>query len=224
MPERISPINKVATRIRSMTVNDLYVSFQVGSVVALLLTFLFGSGAIIVGLRINRESVLKIAALETRLAEAQADTAKANLERAKLEQRVKRQGPRGPLLNAAHVGHDPDVLRFKGQRVNIIWCQDGESNKEKAQTAGMLWFELSQEAGWEATSSSLQCGGSGLLVYVSPKAGESTRAAAHALTSAMEKALSDKIPYQTIAPGNKIPPEPSDANTVVVLVNSHPMV
>ena len=139
--------------------------------------------------------------------------------------RVARLGPRGPLLNDAHIGADARITRFVGQRAALEACDTPGANEEKGQTMLILQNELTL-AHWIAGYRWINCGGRGLSVYVSPRSGTETRNAAGALASVMHEALLSRKgegpSVGVIPPGSTIPPEPSDPDIVVVLINGHP--
>jgi hypothetical protein len=80
---RQAKITSPITRIRSMTLSDWYSLFQVLSVVLLFLTFAVGTGAVLTGIRLNKEQGRKLLLFEEQLTTAKTDLAKQQ-ERAAL--------------------------------------------------------------------------------------------------------------------------------------------
>jgi hypothetical protein len=66
-----------------MTLNDWYSFFQVGSLIMLFLTFAFGAGAILTGLKVNKGATRQILKLEARIAESTEETERIKAAAAK---------------------------------------------------------------------------------------------------------------------------------------------
>jgi hypothetical protein len=153
-----------------------------------------------------------------------------NREAIESSNRVARLGPRGPLLNVAHIGNDKRILRFGGQQqASIVTCDgisaDDNGRAERMQVVAMLWTELATQAHWPTVIEHKRCSGLGIWVYLSAKAGRTTKDAANALAEVMREALLSRgfegPGVSVIDPKREIISEPHNPDTVVVLVNAH---
>jgi hypothetical protein len=134
-------------------------------------------------------------------------------------------GPRTELLYGVRREKlEARIRRFKGQHVETRYCSQYEIppfNEEAMGVALILPFVL-KEAGWNAPDAiPVHCGGFGISIAVSAGASHRTREAAEALRMALNKlpieVVGDKV--WDVAPGS---PPPSESNSVVILVLSHP--
>ncbi len=163
----------------------------------------------------------EIARLTQEAANANERSKQLLRELARVDLSLRRRGARGPLLIAANIGDNQEIKRFRGQRVSILSCP-GKYNQEETENAAVaLWIEL--RSVWAATNNDLpHCGsiGEGLLISVSPKASSKTREAAKALALVISDALllDVSLPVMVIPAEAKLPPEPADPDTIVVLV------
>src|ERR1017187_2529490 len=166
-------------------------------------------------------ATLKVEA--ARLRKTAEDEATARI---KVEENVRRQGSRGTLLNKPHMGKDSSIQAYNGQAVSIFLCDDKIGNEEEFATGMALWVELSQVAKWNAAMPMwIECGGSGISIFVNPSASRNTRSAAEALAAATRKSLlsfgQEGPMVAEYRPEWSLIPKPPTQDTIVVLINRH---
>src|SRR6266481_4271330 len=97
--------------------------FEIGGVVLLGLTFLFGGGALITTRKINDIQAAKLREFDKDLTEAKTELGKQQERAAKAERQLIEQGPRSHLLYGESRARIIEQLKlFSGQKVEIRYC------------------------------------------------------------------------------------------------------
>ncbi|HXA66433.1 MAG TPA: hypothetical protein VNV82_14835 [Bryobacteraceae bacterium] len=154
-----------------------------------------------------------------------------------LEKELLRQGPRAPLLRAAHIG--TRLARFAGQVVYVFDCE-GErlkyrspvpSDMEVVMASFRIAHELTYFGHWRAILDNKKCDFetvSGIEVAVNPSASRATYEAGEALTSVLRAALLATAGEGPVlreakfgAPSPRVPGDPNEV--IVVHVGPHPL-
>jgi hypothetical protein len=90
-------------------------------------------------------SELEIARLNRDAAIANKRSMELSKELTRVDESVRRKGPRAALIFAAHLGNDERLKPFHGQRVSVLICSDREN-------------EETTSAGWHYGSNSIRYG------------------------------------------------------------------
>ena len=153
-----------------------------------------------------------------------SEIAVLRLKAAELEKDLISVGSRTRLLYGKRRELLVEELRsYAGQKAEVRFCQQYLTDNDTMGVALLLLNTILPEAHWSVrTLAPENCGGTGVSVSVSSRASPATRNAADAVVSAFSEVqvgvVGQKVFY--LLPGEQ---EPSDVNTVVIVVLAHPL-
>jgi hypothetical protein len=176
--------------LRSMSLDAWKSFFDIGGVLLLALTFLFGAGALITSRKINDLQSAKLREFDKDLTDAKTELGKQQERAAKAEKQLIEQGPRTHLLYGKRRDRIIERLKpFSGQKAEIRYCTVSFNQyfiDNDTMGVAMLLGDILAKAGWSVNPLAREnCSGSGLSISTNPQAPGSVQKAAHELLSAL---------------------------------------
>lgn len=223
----------------TMSLESWKTFFEVGGVVLLFVTFVFGGGAVLTGRWVNEKLNAQLRLFEKDLKDKDLAIAQADERTAALQLALAKQGPRAALLYSKHDELLDRLKPFAPQTVEIRYCRvsfNQYSEDNEAMHLAMLLHGILRQANWSVNPLAVSnCGGTGFSVEVPSGASMSTQKAAKELLTALlsvplvgidgvrttDVSRTPQLPT-FLASGEEVKFPPMNSSTIVLTVLTHP--